>query len=414
MSGHTKAIENAQATLDLNRRKYKVISYIDERTMQFIATHPSRPGKFRIKFATPEYDNQDSPAEEIAQITAEIKSLEKISNDHVIKFYDSFVTENGDIWTIMDDFEGAFGLDKFVRVYASDLTAGDYNTITHQFFSGLAAIHGKGIVHRDIAPGNVVLRKEDFIDLRIIDFGLSVQEGKTLTRTLGTPGYIAPECSRGSKATAASDVYAGGTLISRLCSGLLAKPSAKTENGHGINPQSLINIPSEYREPFAAILTRCTRQEPSERYRDARSAEFDFHLLSRKQDLLNLEKMVCSAPTLPTFVAASHAYCSLFDNSQLPLASDSELLKKTNESLLQIKKKLSAEALAPYVRMLIKKNKLIDTEEITATTSLSPEELAKYSSKTTANNIVSAWTDLPPETYRVWTSLEPKTNGTKK
>lgn len=94
--------------------------------------------------------------------------------------------------------------------------------VGYQVASGLDAAHAKGIVHRDIKPGNILLEASSK-RVRLTDFGLArVTTDDTLTQTgllVGTPGYIAPEVASGDEADHRSDLFSFGCLLYVMATG---------------------------------------------------------------------------------------------------------------------------------------------------------------------------------------------------
>ncbi|HEX6358794.1 serine/threonine-protein kinase [Actinophytocola sp.] len=89
-----------------------------------------------------------------------------------------------------------------------------------QIATALAAMHDKGMVHRDITPANILVTDDG--TAKLADLGITAWDEVTLTGTArsgGTPGYTAPEVLAGHRATAASDLYSLGVTLSAVGEG---------------------------------------------------------------------------------------------------------------------------------------------------------------------------------------------------
>ncbi len=102
--------------------------------------------------------------------------------------------------------EGAMGLEK------AELVA-------EQLANGLAAIHAAGIVHRDLAPSNVMLTDGRAV---ILDFGLAEPRALGAAQTMGTLDFMAPEQLRGEPVTERADIYGLGRVLREMVGGRLA------------------------------------------------------------------------------------------------------------------------------------------------------------------------------------------------
>jgi TolB-like protein/predicted Ser/Thr protein kinase/Tfp pilus assembly protein PilF len=138
--------------------------------------------------------------------------------------------------------------------------------------------HQRGVLHRDLQPGNVLLdaRGEPMIS----DFGLAkwLDESSDLTRTLttfGTPGYIAPEQAEGAAAalTPAADIYSLGAILFNLLSG---RPPFVGANALSVIRQAgatdaprLRSLAPSLDRDLETILAHCLERDPKARYRSA-------------------------------------------------------------------------------------------------------------------------------------------------
>jgi serine/threonine protein kinase len=92
------------------------------------------------------------------------------------------------------------------------LTAGKALEIAGQITAGLAAAHAKGVLHRDIKPGNILIDRLGHA--KLADFGLAIATGSADGAEIaGTPGFIAPEILDSGTYTVQSDLYSLGVLF---------------------------------------------------------------------------------------------------------------------------------------------------------------------------------------------------------
>ncbi|MCJ8205739.1 serine/threonine-protein kinase [Pseudomonas sp. RGM2987] len=116
-------------------------------------------------------------------------------------------------------------LDKLLCEKPSGLTWHELKAIAVPLLDALAYIHGRGVLHGDLKPSNVMLSGEE---VRLFDFGLGLAEKGPCKRLphldrkrlkAWTPGYAAPELLEGATLSAAADVYSVACLLYELASG---------------------------------------------------------------------------------------------------------------------------------------------------------------------------------------------------
>jgi len=138
--------------------------------------------------------------------------------------------------------------------------------------------HGKGILHRDLQPGNILLDENG--EPMVSDFGLAkwLDQGSDLTRTLetlGTPGYIAPEQTEcpADKLTPAADIYSLGAILFYLLTGrppfVGANVLVVIHQAAAIPAPRLRSVSPSLDRDLETIVAHCLESDPKTRYQSA-------------------------------------------------------------------------------------------------------------------------------------------------
>jgi hypothetical protein len=136
----------------------------------------------------------------------------------------------------------------------------------------LAAIHGAGLVHGDLKASNVLRERGGRIV--IADFGSASAHGpgerESLVPRTGTPAALAPEVLAGAAPSAASDIYAVGTLLFRLLTGVYPKRTLRwREAQEGGLENRLLDLRPELQRPLVELVERALDPRPAVRFASA-------------------------------------------------------------------------------------------------------------------------------------------------
>jgi tetratricopeptide (TPR) repeat protein/predicted Ser/Thr protein kinase len=207
----------------------------------------------------------------------EARAASALSHPHICAVYDVGEAD-GRPFLVMELLEG-----KTLRDYIgkAPMEPAAAVALAEQIADALEAAHAKGITHRDIKSGNIMVIARDHV--KVLDFGLAkyavtgVVTNLDETRTLdsltavglvvGTPHYLAPELLQGKDADARSDLWALGVVLYEMLSGRLPfrGPTVFEVSSailHEDPPPLPANVPSRFRE----IVERCLEKDPNERY----------------------------------------------------------------------------------------------------------------------------------------------------
>ncbi|MCW2677615.1 MAG: pknA [Modestobacter sp.] len=156
--------------------------------------------------------------------------------------------------------------------------------VVGQAAEGLSAAHDAGMVHRDIKPGNLIVRPDGVV--KLTDFGIArARDAAPLTRTgmvVGTAQYLSPEQAQGMPVTAASDVYSLGVLAYECLAG------ARPFDGESQVAIALAQInrpppplPPDVPAPVRALVERALAKDPAARFTDGAAVAAAVRVIAR-------------------------------------------------------------------------------------------------------------------------------------
>jgi serine/threonine protein kinase len=197
-----------------------------------------------------------------------------VSLDHptVIKTYDFGNTSNG-AYMLLELFK--------VPNLKQQIISGGYKKLHHRAkeilvacAAGLAHLHEKGWIHRDVKPDNFLLRDDDAV--KLIDFNLARKPAGALgklfgskTAVQGTHSYMAPEQVRGQQLDARADIYALGCMVHEFFSGkppfTANTPNELLQRHLTSKPQPLTVFDKNITPEFAAYVTRMMAKDAKDR-----------------------------------------------------------------------------------------------------------------------------------------------------
>jgi serine/threonine-protein kinase len=223
---------------------------------------------------------------EIARLRREAYIQVHVEHPNVVRVLDLDQMPDGSIYVVMERLVGRSLADRLAR---DGLLAPGYALpVFIDVCRALHAAHKKGVVHRDLKPGNIFLCEDGVA--KVLDFGMSkLASAESLTQTgytLGTPEYMAPEQCIGAQVEQRTDIYALGVMMYEALTGEL--PIVATNRRELLDlHQRQIPTPMRQRRPdlpipeaFDTAVMKCLKKRLNERPKSA----------------LDLEQMLAAVP----------------------------------------------------------------------------------------------------------------------
>ncbi len=239
-----------------------------------------------------------------ARAFREARSSAGLSHRNVVTVFD-VVEEAGAIWLVMEHVPGR-SLSEIIK-QDGPLDPAEVADIGAQVADGLAAAHAAGTMHRDVKPGNVLIREDGVA--KISDFGIARNTGDpALTQSgflTGTPSYFSPELARGAAPSPASDVWALGATLYAAVEG--RSPYKAQTNPVAVLHEIASQQPSAPRRAdfLEPVLLRMMDRDPGSRW-SMEDAAHRLHQLAREHSPENTRASTVSigSPASPATVAA--------------------------------------------------------------------------------------------------------------
>jgi Tol biopolymer transport system component len=257
----------------------------------------------------------------LARFEREAQAVAALSHPNILAIHD-IGRERGISYAMMDLLEG--------RSLAGILESGplpsrkalEYGS---QIVSGLAAAHERGVVHRDIKPGNLFVGADDRVT--ILDFGLARMDGPAIAdpagsatmapgtspgMVVGTIGYMAPEQVRGQAVDYRTDLFAFGAVLYEMLSGRRAFSGATPADTLSAilnsDPPDVGSVPS-VSPALDRIIRRCLEKAPAQRFQSTRDLGFALDALTYRS--ASSAGTIAAAPARPAMGRLPIAVASL-------------------------------------------------------------------------------------------------------
>jgi eukaryotic-like serine/threonine-protein kinase len=177
----------------------------------------SELGDVVVLKVTPAVRKESGVDQSMERFLQEFEILRAVHHPHIVRIYDLGVTDDH-LYLAMEHFARG----DLRKRMSEGLTARQSLAYARDLGYALEAIHEVGIYHRDLKPGNVMLRDDGSIAL--IDFGLAKHVALKLEVTdkgliFGTPHYMSPEQGHGKPIDGRSDLYALGVMLFEMLTG---------------------------------------------------------------------------------------------------------------------------------------------------------------------------------------------------
>lgn len=219
-----------------------------------------------LKFLPPEL-TRDAAAK--GRFEQEARTASALDHPNVCTIHEIDETADGQVFICMAFYDGESLRSRLAR---GPLSIEETLNVVIQVAEGMKQAHEHGVIHRDIKPANVMLTVDGIP--KIVDFGIATLVGRSHAgdagEIAGTVSYMSPEQARGEVLDQRTDIWSLGVTMYEMLTGHLPfiadgeKPLLEAIAHQ--EPPPLESLRTGVPAPLAAIVARCLRKRPDERY----------------------------------------------------------------------------------------------------------------------------------------------------
>tara|TARA_B100001057_G_scaffold59127_1_gene52448 strand:- start:1451 stop:3220 length:1770 start_codon:yes stop_codon:yes gene_type:complete len=270
------------------KERYEIVEILGEGGMAFVykAKDKQLQRYVAIKTLKPNYVNQEKFVDRFRR---EAQTAANLNHPNIVQIFDWGIDDEP--YFVMEYIEG----NTLTSIISGNRTVGlnDILYIGSQVANGLKEAHKRGLVHRDIKPGNIMITPDGKV--KVTDFGIvSLQnEESDITKTgavLGTASYISPEQAQGKPVSFESDLYSLGTVLYELIAGKPPftgdSPIATATKHLTDKPEKLSNFRKDIPKALENAILKLLEKRPSDRFKSAEDLRA-LLLQQRKQIQIN-------------------------------------------------------------------------------------------------------------------------------
>ena len=257
-----------------------------------------RPVALKVLF--PEYATDPAFVERFRR---EAQAAAGLQHPHIVAVYD-WGKVNNTYFIAMEYVSGKTLAD--ILADRTQLTHTQAADIARDVASALAFAHDNGVVHRDIKPGNILVRADGVV--KVADFGIAramdSSTDQALTQTglvMGTASYLSPEQAQGAQPDPRSDLYSLGVVMYEMVGG---RPPYVGENSLSIAYQHVHSIPEPLKKlnqfvplEFEAVVAKCMAKSADMRYQNGQALIDDLRRVEEGSDVQALSGLRANSAT---------------------------------------------------------------------------------------------------------------------